>query len=132
MAQFADASNFGPNPHTGNVLSFNAVRAKLAILGEHCVRVGRPAHSVLHTHWSPPVVLAETPYALQEKRDAITPDERLFYAEHMVIGTPEEAITHFQHLVDAGMRYFIVHTRADPETARLLAERVLPALTLPA
>ena len=129
VAEFADASNFGPNPHTGNVLDGDVVRRKFAVLEEHCVRVGRPYQSVLRTHWSPPVVLAETPRALQEKQDAISPDEHRFYGEHMVIGTPEEAIAHFQRLVDAGLQYFIVHTRADPDTARLLAERVLPALT---
>jgi hypothetical protein len=32
-------------------------------------------------------------------------------------------------LVNAGLQYFIVHTRGDPDTARLLAERVLPAVT---
>jgi alkanesulfonate monooxygenase SsuD/methylene tetrahydromethanopterin reductase-like flavin-dependent oxidoreductase (luciferase family) len=129
VAVFADASNFGPNPHTGNVLSTDAVRRKFAALEEHCARVGRPDESVLRTHWSPPVVLAETVQALQAKVAAITPDEHRFYGEHMVIGTPEAAIAHFQRLVDAGLQYFIVHTRADPDTARLLAERVLPSLT---
>jgi alkanesulfonate monooxygenase SsuD/methylene tetrahydromethanopterin reductase-like flavin-dependent oxidoreductase (luciferase family) len=129
VAAFADASNFGPNPHTGNVLDGDAVRRKFAALEEHCTRVGRPDQSVLRTHWSPPVVLADTAQALQAKVAAITPDEHRFYGEHMVIGTPEEAITHFQRLVNAGLQYFIVHTRGDPDTARLLAERVLPAVT---
>jgi alkanesulfonate monooxygenase SsuD/methylene tetrahydromethanopterin reductase-like flavin-dependent oxidoreductase (luciferase family) len=65
----------------------------------------------------------------QERRDAITRDEHRFYGEHMVTGTPEQAIAHFQCLVDAGLLHFIVHTRADPGTARLLTEHVLPALT---
>jgi alkanesulfonate monooxygenase SsuD/methylene tetrahydromethanopterin reductase-like flavin-dependent oxidoreductase (luciferase family) len=130
VAAFADASNFGPNPHTGNVLGVDAVRAKFAVLDEHCARRGRPPDSVLRTHWSPPVVLAESTRALQAKVAAITPDEHRFYGEHMLIGTPEEAIAHFQRLVDAGLQYFIVHTRADADTHRLLAERVLPALTL--
>jgi alkanesulfonate monooxygenase SsuD/methylene tetrahydromethanopterin reductase-like flavin-dependent oxidoreductase (luciferase family) len=128
VAAFADASNFGPNPHTGNVLGTDAVQHKFAVLDEHCVRRGRPPDSVLRTHWSPPVVLAETVQALQAKVAAITPDEHRFYGKYMVIGTPEEAVAHFQRLVDAGLQYFIVHTRADPDTARLLAECVLPAL----
>ncbi len=130
VAEFADASNFGPNPHTGNVLGVDDVRRKFAVLREHGARLGRPFASILRTHWSPPVVLAETAPALQAKVDAITPDEHRFYGGHMVIGTPDAAIAHFQRLVDAGLQYFIVHTRADPDTARLLAERVLPALTL--
>jgi alkanesulfonate monooxygenase SsuD/methylene tetrahydromethanopterin reductase-like flavin-dependent oxidoreductase (luciferase family) len=130
VAQFADAANFGPNPHTGNVLGVDAVHHKFAVLREHCAQRGRSYESVLRTHWSPPVVLAETVPALEAKRDAITPEEHRFYGEHMLIGTPEAAIAHFQRLVDAGLQYFIVHTRADPDTHRLLAERVLPALTL--
>lgn len=129
VAQFADASNFGPNPHTGNVPDPDAVRAKFAVLDAHCMRLHRPPSSVLRTHWSPPVVLAETPRALRRKRNAITAAEWQFYGEHMLVGTPEDAILHFQRLIDAGLRYFIVHTRADLGTARLLAERVLPHLT---
>jgi alkanesulfonate monooxygenase SsuD/methylene tetrahydromethanopterin reductase-like flavin-dependent oxidoreductase (luciferase family) len=128
VAAFADASNFGPKPHTGNVLSSDAVRGKLAVLQEHCARLGRPYSSILRTHWSPPVILAETRQALEAKRKSLTPDEHRFYGEHMLIGTTDEAIAHFQRLVDAGLQYFIVHTRADKDTARLLAERVLPAL----
>jgi alkanesulfonate monooxygenase SsuD/methylene tetrahydromethanopterin reductase-like flavin-dependent oxidoreductase (luciferase family) len=129
VAAFADASNFGPNPHTGNVLSPDAVRAKIAALQEHCARLGRPLSSILRTHWSPPVLLAETPAALRTKVEAISAAERQFYGEHIFAGSPEEAVPHFQRLIDAGMQYFIVHTRADLDTARLLAERVLPALT---
>ena len=128
VATFADASNFGPNPHTGNVLSTDQVALKFAALAAQCARAGRPFGSVLRTYWSPPVVLAETRAELQEKVATVTPEEHRFYGEYMVIGTPDDAIAHFQHLVDAGLQYFIMHTRADPETARLLAERVLPAL----
>lgn len=130
VAAFADASNFGPNPHTGNVLGSDAVRRKFAVLADYCTQTGRPFSSVLRTHWSPPVVLAETAAGLRDKAAAITPDEHHFYGEHMLIGTPEDAITHFQQLVDAGLQYFIVHTRADPETAHILAKQVVPALTL--
>ena len=128
VAEFADAANFGPNPHTGNVLDGDAVRRKFAVLEEHCVRVGRP-YRVGPAH---PLVAAggagRDGAGAAAKVAAISPDEHRFYGEHMVIGTPEEAIPHFQCLVDAGLQYFIVHTRADPDTARLLAERVLPAL----
>ena len=126
----ACGEDFGQNSwHTGNVLSVDAVRAKFAVLDEHCARLGRPYESVLRTYWSPPVVLAETHRGLRQKVDTISAVEQQFYGEHMVLGTPEEVIPHYQRLVDAGMQYFIFHTRADPDTARLLAEQVLPALT---
>lgn len=129
VAAYADASNFGPNPHTGNVLSLQQAQAKFATLDRHCAQVGRPYQSVLRTYWSPPVVLAESPRALQAKVDAITEPEHRFYGERMLIGTPDEAIAHFQALIDAGLQYFIVHTRADVDTERLIAERVLPFLS---
>jgi alkanesulfonate monooxygenase SsuD/methylene tetrahydromethanopterin reductase-like flavin-dependent oxidoreductase (luciferase family) len=111
------------------VRSGDDARAKLAVLQAHCAQLGRPYASILRTYWSPPVVLAESRRALRRKAAAITAAEHRFYGEHMFIGTPEEAIVHFQRLVDAGLQYFIAHTRADEETTRLLAERVLPALT---
>jgi alkanesulfonate monooxygenase SsuD/methylene tetrahydromethanopterin reductase-like flavin-dependent oxidoreductase (luciferase family) len=128
VAAFADASNFGPNPHTGGVFGVDAARRKFAVLADHCARLGRPYESVLRTYWSPPVVLAETHDALRQKSATISTDEHRFYGEQMVIGTPAEVIPHFLRLVEAGFQYFIVHTRADMETARLLADRVLPAL----
>ena len=45
----------------------------------------------------------------------------------IVAGTPEEITAHFRALVDAGVRYIIV-PGADGETARLLAERVIPQI----
>ena len=65
------------------------------------------------------MVLADSSSALQAKVAAISEPEHRFYGERMLIGTPEEAITHFQALVDAGLQYFIIHTRADSDTERL-------------
>jgi len=129
VAEYADASNFGPNPHTGNVLSLEQAQAKFATLARYCAQTGRPYQSVLRTYWSPPVVLAESPRALQGKIDAISEPEHRFYGERMLTGTPEDAIAHFQALIDAGLQYFIVHTRADTDTMRLLAAEVFPSLT---
>ena len=46
----------------------------------------------------------------------------------MVAGTPEEAITYYRMLVEAGIQYFVVESldAADEETIRLLAEKVVP------
>ena len=129
VAEFADASNFGPNPHTGNVLTLEQAQVKFATLERHCNQVGRPPRSVLRTYWSPPVVLADSSSALQAKVAAISEPEHRFYGERMFIGTPDEAIAHFQALIDAGLQYFIVHTRADSDTERLIAENVMPFLT---
>jgi len=54
----------------------------------------------------------------------------VYRAAEGLFGTPEDAIAFYRPLVAAGLRYFIVNlaTYDDLETARLLAERVFPAL----
>lgn len=128
VAQFADASNFGPNPHTGNVLDAAAITAKLAALDGHCAAIARPPRTIMRTYWSPPIIVAETRLEVERKVAAVTADEWRFYGEHLFSGSPDAAIDHFQRVLDAGMDYVITHTRGDLETARLLAKRVIPAL----
>lgn len=131
VAEFADACNFGPNPHTGGVFDTASIRAKLRVLDDHCDRLARPRRAVLRTHWAPPVILAASRAELERKAASLTADEHRFYGSHMLIATPAEAIRHYQSLIDAGMRYFVTHLRGDLDTAQLLAEQVVPALQLP-
>jgi hypothetical protein len=50
----------------------------------------------------------------------------------LLAGTPEEAITYYQALVEAEIQYFVVETldAADEETIRLLLEQVVPEVKL--
>lgn len=126
VASYADASNFGigmPNATRDP----DELRRKLAVLRRHCEERGRPYESVLPTHFANPVVLAETPAALAAKREALPP---VYRTVEGLFGTPDDAIAFYRPLVAAGLRYFIVNlaTYEDRETARLLAERVFPAL----
>jgi alkanesulfonate monooxygenase SsuD/methylene tetrahydromethanopterin reductase-like flavin-dependent oxidoreductase (luciferase family) len=147
VARYADVSNFGPSGATGSAWGPDDVRRKHAALREHCTRIGRPYESVLRTFWCP-LILAETEAGVQAKLDAgagglpwveatrtpgmprelrthhqlPTPDKIPFIT---VASTPEEVTAYFRVLVDAGVRYVIMH-RPDAETARLLAERVVP------
>ena len=48
-----------------------------------------------------------------------------------LLATPREAIAHYQALADAGMQYFLAAVDGhDTETVRLLAEEVMPAVSL--
>jgi hypothetical protein len=93
--------------------------------------VGRPYGSILRTHYSPLLTLAEDDAKLQRKRaDARIPDASL--RQELVFATPSKAIEHYQALADAGVQYFLVSINVeDVETVRLFAERVVPAVHLP-
>jgi len=128
VAAYADVSNFGPSELTGNAWSQNDVRRKLEALRRHCQARARPYESVLRSHFSSGLLLARTPDALRAKLGALPAESSLYRAARFA-GTPDEAIAYFHDLVDAGMRYFLVSIRdGDPESLRLLAERVVPAL----
>jgi alkanesulfonate monooxygenase SsuD/methylene tetrahydromethanopterin reductase-like flavin-dependent oxidoreductase (luciferase family) len=128
VVRYADAANFGADGTPGAVEAADGVRRKLAVLRQHCAELGRPYDSVLPTHFTNPMVLAETETALATKRNQLPAGYR--ERRQGLYGTPEDAIAYYRPLVEAGLRYFIVNlaTYEDGETARLLAREVLPAL----
>jgi alkanesulfonate monooxygenase SsuD/methylene tetrahydromethanopterin reductase-like flavin-dependent oxidoreductase (luciferase family) len=128
VARFADMSNFGPHQWSGAAYDLQDVRRKCDVLRQHCEALGRPYESVLRSHYTPLVVLAGTESALNHKRATIRiPDADLKSVPLFV--TPAQAVVHFQALVDAGMRYFLVQVEGDDvETLRLLTEEVVPAV----
>lgn len=129
VAELADASNFSPHATAGSAYNLDDVRRKLAVLDRHCAAIGRPAEGVLRTQVAVPVVLAETPVALAEKLDAIPEVVRRGYASSALAGSPDDAIAYYRGLISAGLNYFMAGVYgADIETARLLAERVVPIL----
>lgn len=128
VAQYADVANFGAHHWTGGARTLEDVRRKLAALYRHCDAFGRDPGSVLPSHMTLPLVLAETKTTLTRKVEA----SREWYpipgiAESMVAATPDEAVDYYRNLVECGMRYFFV-TVAPPDegTLRLLAEKVMP------
>jgi hypothetical protein len=84
----------------------------------------------LRTQVAVPVVLAETRVALAAKLTGIPEVVRRGYASSTVACLPEEAVTYYQELAEAGLNYFIAGVYGnDTETVRLLAERVVPTLS---
>jgi alkanesulfonate monooxygenase SsuD/methylene tetrahydromethanopterin reductase-like flavin-dependent oxidoreductase (luciferase family) len=129
VARYADASNFGSHRNIGSAFTMDDVARKLDVLRARCEEQGRSPDSVLRTHTTMPLFLAETPEALQAKLASVPALTRERFAPSTVAGTPQEVVPYFRSLVEAGMQYFICFVYPkDVETARLLAEQVVPEI----
>jgi alkanesulfonate monooxygenase SsuD/methylene tetrahydromethanopterin reductase-like flavin-dependent oxidoreductase (luciferase family) len=128
VAQYADASNFGEHAYAGGVQGEDAIGGRIAVLDRHCQTFGRPPESVLRTHTTYPLVIAETSADLTDKIERFLPPwVRDLTRDTIVAGTRADAIAHFERLVRAGLQYFIAFVYGnDLETIRLLAEEVVP------
>jgi alkanesulfonate monooxygenase SsuD/methylene tetrahydromethanopterin reductase-like flavin-dependent oxidoreductase (luciferase family) len=131
VARLADVSNFAPHEWSGSAFQVSDVRRKYEALRRHCQDVGRPYDSVLRTHYTPLLTLAEDDTSLERKRAAARiPDASLH--QEVVFATPTRAVRHYQALADAGVQYFLASINfEDEETVRLFAEEVVPAVHLP-
>jgi alkanesulfonate monooxygenase SsuD/methylene tetrahydromethanopterin reductase-like flavin-dependent oxidoreductase (luciferase family) len=128
VAELADVSNFAPHEWAGSAFDVADVARKYGVLRDFCAAAGRPYDSVLRSHFTPLLVLAEDERQLARKRETQRiPDPHL--SARRVFATPQDAVRHYQVLADAGVQYFIAGIDgADEETMRLLAEAVWPAL----
>ncbi len=130
VAQYADASNFGEHAYAGGVRGEEAIIRRMQALDQHCASFDRPPTSVLRTHGTYPLVIAESTTRVAEKVDRYLPAwVREITTQSLVAGTPDDAITHFSRLLGAGLQYFIAFVYGnDLETIRLLAEEVIPVV----
>ena len=71
VARYADASNFGAHRNIGGAFTMDDVTRKLDILRAHLADQGRSFESVLRSHTTMPLFLAETESALQGKLAAV-------------------------------------------------------------
>jgi alkanesulfonate monooxygenase SsuD/methylene tetrahydromethanopterin reductase-like flavin-dependent oxidoreductase (luciferase family) len=128
VAKYADVANIGPHEWIGGDYEVEDVRRKYEALRGHCEAVGRPYEAILRTHWTPLLTLAPSVTALEAKRATTRiPDATL--ESRPLFATPDEAVRHYQSLIDAGAEYFLVTvTSKDVESVDLLVERVIPAL----
>ncbi len=135
VAQYADACQLGSFGLVSGSGTADDVRRKLAVLNRHCAALGRPPDTVLRTHFTGWLILAEDERRLQDKVRHYMPDgidHRFSGPWHgfVVVATPEQAVATFRDLVDAGIQYFVVEVldAADTETMRLLGEVVVPTV----
>lgn len=130
VAQYAHMSNFGAHQWAGSAFTQEDIQRKYAVLRQRCKEAGRSYETILRSYASTPVVLAETRAALETKLQAIPEPIRRQFAPSMLAGTPEKIVAHCRMLVNAGVRYFIAGLFGnDQETAKLLAQYVLPAFS---
>jgi len=129
VARYADASNFGAHRNIGGATDDAAIVRKLDALRVHCEAEGRSTDSVLKTHTTMLLFLAESEAALQAKLAEVPEGRRTGFAPSTMAGTPKQAIQYFRALAALGMQYFIcfIHPK-DVETAELLAREVVPAV----
>jgi alkanesulfonate monooxygenase SsuD/methylene tetrahydromethanopterin reductase-like flavin-dependent oxidoreductase (luciferase family) len=129
VARYADISNFGAHAVMGGAYHVDDVIRKYAVLRQHCEAEARPYESVLRSHLTMPLILAETHEALQAKLDDLPQGYLKMFASSMIAGTPQEIITAYCALASAGVQYFISSFfRHDTETLQLFAEQVMPAV----
>ncbi len=127
-AQYADVSGLAAGAWGGGAATEADVRHKYTVLQQHCTALERPYTSVLRSFHFVPVLLADSTAALAVKRAQI-PQGLLASADAAaLIGTPEQAVARLQPLVAAGCQYFTLAV-LESGTLRLLAERVIPAVT---
>ena len=129
VSRLGHMSNFGPHEWAGGAYGVEGVTRKLDALRRHCEAIGRPYETVLRSHYSPLVVLSENPDRLADKAASIARPPNEYFVD--LVATPDDAVRHYQGLVDVGMQYFLANTSAaDEETLDLLAEKVLPRVGL--
>lgn len=123
VAQYADMCNFGANQITGGATRNEDVRRKLDALRHHCEELQRPFDTVLRSHITLALVMAERDSALEAKLDRLGEETR----PGLFAGTAARTVEYYRGLVGAGMRYFIVTVRIhDLETLQMLGTHVLP------
>ena len=135
VAQYADACSVGSFEIVSGEPTSDGIRHKLAVLRQHCNTLGRTFDSVLRTHFTGWLILAENEAHLQAKLKHYFPEglgQRFSgpWSGFALASTPERAISYYQGLVEAGIQYFIIQTldAADEETLRILGELVMPAI----
>lgn len=130
VAQYADASNFGPHKYAGDAPNMADVARKSEVIGKHCATFGRPSEAILRTHTVLPLLLGKTQQAARAKWENMPPEMQSFFESGVLIATVETAIDYYQALAQAGIRYFIISIApGDLETLQMFKEQVFPAIT---
>jgi F420-dependent oxidoreductase-like protein len=118
VAQYGQMCNVSGDAET--------VRNRVAILKDHCTRLGRPFEDITVTNHGWVIIgrdRAEVDAKVERLKDLIPRGAG-------VAGTPDELIEHFRAYAAAGSRYCTIQMPdwVDVEPVRLFAETVIPAL----
>jgi alkanesulfonate monooxygenase SsuD/methylene tetrahydromethanopterin reductase-like flavin-dependent oxidoreductase (luciferase family) len=128
VAQYADASNMGAHEWIGQAVTSEDIRRKFGKLKEYCAGFGRPYESVLRSHFTMPLIMAETPEALERKLNTLPRATLEWCGDALFAGTPDEAIAYYKDLRAAGFNYFIANILDDDRsTIDLMCTHLVPA-----
>jgi alkanesulfonate monooxygenase SsuD/methylene tetrahydromethanopterin reductase-like flavin-dependent oxidoreductase (luciferase family) len=129
VAHCADACQLGSFVMVGGVTTSDGIQRKLAALRQHCAESGRPYETVLRTHYTGWLILAEDEARLQEKVRHSFPEgiARRYSGPWSGFALPltvDAAVAYYRSLAEAGVQYFVVGSldATDEETFHLLAE----------
>ena len=129
VAQYADASSFGPHVETGSAFTMDDVVRKNGVIDTYCTTFGRPPAAVLRTHTMVPLLLGKTQAEAEAKRALFPPPVRSMIEPGAMVATLETAIDFYRVLLRSGIQYFIIIVLpGDSETVQLFKEVVLPAV----
>ncbi|HVC34736.1 MAG TPA: LLM class flavin-dependent oxidoreductase [Chloroflexota bacterium] len=106
------------------------LRRKIAVLAEHCQKVGRDVADIL-VNWQCQVVAiahSEAEARAQAERSALYPHSQ----SSAIVGSPEQVTERLQAFVDVGVRDFILRFSDFPrlDGARRFAREVAPKLAI--
>jgi alkanesulfonate monooxygenase SsuD/methylene tetrahydromethanopterin reductase-like flavin-dependent oxidoreductase (luciferase family) len=129
VARYADAANMGAHATIGSAVTQADIARKFAKLDDYCAEYGRPPDSVLRSHFTMPLIMAENHDALRRKLAGMDQAKLAWCGDALFAGTPDETIAFYQRLVDRGFQYFLLNILdGDHETIELAAATVLPAV----
>ena len=128
VATYADASNMGAHDWIGSAVTSEDITRKFGKLREYLAAEGRPYDSVLRSHFTMPLVMAETEAELEEKLNRLPKSVLDWCGDALFAGTPEETIAFYRDLHAFGFQYFIANILdEDLTTIDLMCKYLVPA-----
>jgi alkanesulfonate monooxygenase len=129
VVEWADISNFGGSRNTGDVKSDQEIVAKLAEIDRLCEEMGRPPETLLRSHFTSWLMMADTSGKARAKLnryfpDGLTEEQR----RTRIVAAPGEIVEYYRSLAALGFRYFVIQIQdsRDLETIELLGREVSP------
>lgn len=130
VARYADASNMGAHDWIGSAITSADISRKFGKLRDYLDEIGRPYDSVLRSHFTMPLIMAETEAELQQKLRTLPRATLEWCGDALFAGTPEETIRFYRELQAAGFQYFIANILdGDLSTIDLMCTYLVPAFT---
>jgi alkanesulfonate monooxygenase SsuD/methylene tetrahydromethanopterin reductase-like flavin-dependent oxidoreductase (luciferase family) len=128
VAQYADASNMGAHDWIGSAVTSGDIERKFGKLREYCDEIGRPFESVLRSHFTMPLIMAETEAELDEKLNTLPKATLDWCGDALFAGTPDETVEFYRGLQKIGFQYFIANILdGDLTTIDLMCKYLIPA-----